>query len=279
MSGDPPLSHEALLTLALKTEAAARDGDRERVETTVLRLLDALLHHVGAERPALLRLPAAEAQPLLWGQQRLIDILVDLAIAAQTPGACRCDAVAQQLLAHLSMQADNERRHLADTGPARWQSAMQVTEPLHYEHADLVTHLIEFDTIAAGLHSWPADTGLRLDAVVAFLRGVYPTAELAMDPPGATDTDTVRVDRVEILHRIDGLAELIDTVGVGPAAVAETERLRDQLCEISAILRRQFTTEEQVLFDLLEPHQNAAPQSMVATVAAPSPTPESGNAA
>ena len=31
MASDPPLSHDALLTLARKTEAAARDGDRDRL--------------------------------------------------------------------------------------------------------------------------------------------------------------------------------------------------------------------------------------------------------
>lgn len=108
MSLDPPLSHEALLTLARKTEAAARDGDRDRVEASALHLLDALIDHVGAERPALLRLPPGEAQNLLRGRQRVIDMLVDLSIEAQTPGRCRCDAIAAQLLAQLSLLSDRE---------------------------------------------------------------------------------------------------------------------------------------------------------------------------
>jgi hypothetical protein len=115
MSLNLALTHEDLLTLARKTEAAARDGDRYRLETAALRLFEALIDHLGAERPALLQLPPGEARRLLRGQQRVIDMLVDLAIAAETPEPCRCDSLAEQLLAQLTLQADDEHRSLAAT--------------------------------------------------------------------------------------------------------------------------------------------------------------------
>ena len=51
------------------------------------------------------------------GQQRLVDLLVELAVAAQSLGECRCDHLAQQLSAQLSLQAGDER--LAGIGTRR----------------------------------------------------------------------------------------------------------------------------------------------------------------
>ena len=109
MTFDPPLDHDALLTLARKAEAAARDGDRDRLETAALHLFEALADHVGAERVDLAHLPPGEGRLLLRGQQRLVDLLVELAVAAQSPGPCQCAHLAQQLSAHLSLQAGDER--------------------------------------------------------------------------------------------------------------------------------------------------------------------------
>ena len=113
MSLTPPLSHEALLTLARKTEAAARDGDRDRLEASALHLFEALVDHLGAERPTLSELSPGENRLLQRGQQRVIDMLVDLAVVAQTPGPCRCQALAEQLLALLTLQAEDEHHSLA----------------------------------------------------------------------------------------------------------------------------------------------------------------------
>ncbi len=109
MTGDRSLSHEELLTLARKTEMAAREGDRGRLEAATLGLREALLAHLAAERPALLQLPVGQSEVLLGGQQRLVDLLDELgAVAAGEP--CRCGDVAQLLVAELTMQADAERR-------------------------------------------------------------------------------------------------------------------------------------------------------------------------
>jgi hypothetical protein len=108
-----PLGHEELLTLARKAEAAARDGDRERLEVCALRLSQALADHVDAERPALRNLPPEETRPLLLGQEYITRLIADLAVAARTGGLCRRDDIAQRLLAQLTVQAEDERHRLA----------------------------------------------------------------------------------------------------------------------------------------------------------------------
>lgn len=109
MTGDRSLSHEDLLTLARKTEIAAREGDRSRLGAAALGLREALLVHLDAERPALLQLPVRQSGMLLGGQQRLVDLLGELG-AAGTDEPSRCGDVAQLLVAKLTMQADAERR-------------------------------------------------------------------------------------------------------------------------------------------------------------------------
>lgn len=110
MSVTSPLAHEALLTLARKLEAAAADGERDRVETAARRLLDALIEHLGAEQAGMVRLPPDRGYVLARGQERLVDLLVELAAGAHTQDLSRCDGLAQQLIAQLSLQADDERR-------------------------------------------------------------------------------------------------------------------------------------------------------------------------
>lgn len=112
------LSHDELLTLAHKTEAAARDHDRDRLEAEALRLFEALNDHVVAERPALLHVAPGDARLLEHGQQRIVDLVVELAAsAAEDRDGCRCDRLADNLLAELTLQAGDERRHLATATP------------------------------------------------------------------------------------------------------------------------------------------------------------------
>jgi hypothetical protein len=116
MNTTPPLCHEALLTLARKLEAAASDGDRDRVAEAARRLLDALVDHIRAEQPELVALPADERVELAHGQQQLVDHLVGLAVDARHEGSS-VDA-AQRLIAELTVQADHERlRGLAAATP------------------------------------------------------------------------------------------------------------------------------------------------------------------
>jgi hypothetical protein len=118
MTSHEPLGHEELLTLARKTVAAAHDGDRERLESAALRLFDALMDHVDAERVELLRLPPGDGRLIARGQERVVNLLADLAFSVTAGGACQCEALAEQLLAHLALQADDERVEL-DTSRGR----------------------------------------------------------------------------------------------------------------------------------------------------------------
>jgi hypothetical protein len=107
------LDHDKLLTLAFKAQAAAHDGDSDRLEAGARKLFAALSEHVAAERASLRRVPPDDARLLMRGQQRIVDLVVDLtAGATEDRGHCRCDRVADDLVAELTLQADEERRHL-----------------------------------------------------------------------------------------------------------------------------------------------------------------------
>jgi hypothetical protein len=110
MSSASPLCHEALLTLARKLEAAASDGDRDRVETTARRLLGALIDHIRAEKADLALLDPDQERELARGQQRVVDHLVPLAVDVQNADLSHWDGLARRLVAELSLQATDERR-------------------------------------------------------------------------------------------------------------------------------------------------------------------------
>lgn len=110
MNTGSPFCHEALLTLARKLEGAASDGDRDRVEAAARRLLAALIDHIRAEEPEMALLEPDRARELARGQQRIVDHLVPLAVDVRNADLSRCDGLAQQLIAELSLQADDERR-------------------------------------------------------------------------------------------------------------------------------------------------------------------------
>jgi len=110
MNTASPLCHEALLTLARKLAGAASDGDRDRVETAARRLLAALIDHIRAEKADMALLECDRARDLASGQQRIVDHLVPLAVDVQNADLSGCDGLARQLVAELSLQADDERR-------------------------------------------------------------------------------------------------------------------------------------------------------------------------
>jgi hypothetical protein len=104
--------HGALLTLARATEVAARATDRDRLEAATLRLFEALVEHLAAEHPELLRLAPGDARRVAHGQQRVVESVVDLAAAAasrRADGDCRCPDLAQHVIARLAVQSDDER--------------------------------------------------------------------------------------------------------------------------------------------------------------------------
>lgn len=104
-----PLGHEALLTLARKLDGAASDGDRDRVEFTVRRLLDALIDHIRAEQARMEGLAPEKCCELKRRQQQLVDDLLQIAreVMNQDPG--RSDRLAGKVLAELTAQAEDER--------------------------------------------------------------------------------------------------------------------------------------------------------------------------
>ncbi len=105
-------THDELLTLARKMEAAAADGDQSRLEAATVKLFDALREHIGAERPDLRRLPPPEARHLAEGQRRVLDELAALTAGGSSPGLCDCAARAADVVAGLYLQAADEYRAL-----------------------------------------------------------------------------------------------------------------------------------------------------------------------
>lgn len=106
-------THDELLTLARKVEAAASDRDRDRLEVASSKLYGALLEHLGTERVDLLRLPPPQMRRLAPGQRRVLNELAELVSQAHAPGPCRCADRAADLAARLYLQAADEHRALA----------------------------------------------------------------------------------------------------------------------------------------------------------------------
>ncbi len=104
--------HATLLALARKARSAARDGDLDRLHLAAVRFLDELDHHLEEERRSLVALSPAQAQLICNGQQRVRSVASALAYVPveqcrEQPG--RCSSQASELLALLSVQAQNER--------------------------------------------------------------------------------------------------------------------------------------------------------------------------
>lgn len=118
MAPETPLDHDQLMTLAHKVRAAAQDQDIERLRRSTLRISEALIEHMAAEAPALHHLPPGEARLLRRGQERVMRDVIDIVLASHLLQDCRCNSAAEELLARLSLQAQDERRHFTATGSA-----------------------------------------------------------------------------------------------------------------------------------------------------------------
>jgi len=126
------LAHEAILTQARRLEAAASDGDRDRVVSALRRLIDALIDHIEAEHDAIDRVPADTARKVVSGQQRLMNELRE--VETELSDRRRCDVLAQQFTAELGLQAGYERRIAASFGPPRGRGDFE--EPIDIESAN-----------------------------------------------------------------------------------------------------------------------------------------------
>lgn len=113
MSVSHGYTHHDLLTLVHKVEAAAADGNSDRLDTATRTLLEALIQHLGVERADLDRLSPPQTRRLAGGQRRLLAELAELSSQAHTPGPCRCADRAADLEARLYLQAADEHRSLA----------------------------------------------------------------------------------------------------------------------------------------------------------------------
>jgi hypothetical protein len=117
MNSGSPLGHEELLTLARKVEAAASDGDRGHLDSAAGRFLDALTHHLQAERVDLAELPSEDGTILVRRQQQLLDLAVELTAAARRLEPRQCESLASQLVATLGLTANDVRQSLGRVAP------------------------------------------------------------------------------------------------------------------------------------------------------------------
>lgn len=112
----PPLGHEGLMTLALKVEAAARDGDPARLRAEAARFVEALEDHLAAEVPRFLALTPSDARILERGQRRLraaIRLLLQQSKRDCDERAGGSTERAQELKALLELQVLDEHRALS----------------------------------------------------------------------------------------------------------------------------------------------------------------------
>jgi iron-sulfur cluster repair protein YtfE (RIC family) len=144
----------------------------------------------------------------------------------------------------------------------------RATEPLRAEHRDLLPHLLALDAAADEVAGWDRDVAVgALGDVLGFLRGhlvphataeeavLYPAVEEAMAAPGATAT--MRADHVEIVARIDRLAETAAEIEHRWPDAQLARDLTHQLVGLSAILQLHFRKEEEVLLPVLDANLSA----------------------
>jgi iron-sulfur cluster repair protein YtfE (RIC family) len=148
-------------------------------------------------------------------------------------------------------------------------SNQRPTEPLRAEHRDLLPHLLALDTAANDIAGWDRDAAVAtLADLVGFLRGhlvphaaaeeavLYPAIEDAMGAPGATAT--MRADHVEVVSRIDRLADSAAIVEQRWPDADLARNIAHQLVGLSAILQLHFSKEEDVLLPVLDTSLDAS---------------------
>ena len=106
------LTHEELLTLARKVQAAAHDDDTHRLTYARVRLAGALTAHLEAEHEALARVPEPQREVLARGRQRLVHLLTELATPGRGEPRRDRSHIADDLLHALGLQAADEHRSM-----------------------------------------------------------------------------------------------------------------------------------------------------------------------
>lgn len=103
--------------MAREIQAAAYDGDEQRLQRTAELFLDAFRTHVCDEAGAMASLSPTEVRLLRRGQARLLALATG--VLRDAAGGCsgpprRCANRAEELLAFLTLQARDERCALHD---------------------------------------------------------------------------------------------------------------------------------------------------------------------
>jgi hypothetical protein len=107
-----PLTHDELLTLARKVQAAAHDNDAHRLAYARVRLAGALTTHLEAEHEALERVPEPQRELLARGRHRLVHLLSELAKPTRAEQRRDHSDIADDLLHALGLQAADEHRSM-----------------------------------------------------------------------------------------------------------------------------------------------------------------------
>ena len=105
------------MTVAREIQAAANDGDVQRLQRTAELFLDALRTHVCDEAGAMACLSPTEARILRRGQLQLLALATE--VVRDAADGCsesprRCADRAEEVLAFLTLQARDERLALHD---------------------------------------------------------------------------------------------------------------------------------------------------------------------
>jgi len=113
--GAEPFGHAWLIDSAHELSAIANKGDHGRLSLEASVLLEEFVRHVEAERPLVLRLPPFTARLVENAQQRVVDRLVTLVLAADlAEEPCTCVDLADELASLIEVQIISEEWDQSD---------------------------------------------------------------------------------------------------------------------------------------------------------------------
>jgi len=113
--GPEPFGHTWLIGTAHEISAIANKGDHARLSLEASVLLEEFVRHVEAERHLVLRLPPFTARLVENGQQRVVDRLVTLVLAADlAEEPCACSELANEVASLIEVQIISEEWDQSD---------------------------------------------------------------------------------------------------------------------------------------------------------------------
>lgn len=112
---DGTTSHGRLIEMARDLVPVANKGDHLRLSGDASALLEAFVRHAEDERHLVLRLPPTTARLVEHGQQRVVDRLVSLVLAADlAEEPCRCSELAEESASLIEVQIVSEEWDQSD---------------------------------------------------------------------------------------------------------------------------------------------------------------------